>query len=78
MYHHGFGVSENNDGAQQWYQLAANQGHPAALFKVAVCHEYGYGVVQNFGESIHWCKRAKAAGHTAAEYKLCEFATLIQ
>ena len=74
MYHHGFGVAENNAGAQRWYQLAANQGH-TAFFKVAVCHEYGYDVVQNFGEAIHWYKRAKAAGHTAAEYKVSEFAT---
>jgi TPR repeat protein len=72
---HGFGVAENNAGTQRWYQVASNQGHPAALFKVADCHEYGYDAVENLAEAIRWYKRTKAAGHTAAEYKLLEFTT---
>jgi len=54
----------------RWYQLAAAQGHPRALYFVAFCHEEGRGVRKNKAAAIRWYRRAQAAGYTDAASKL--------
>ena len=66
MYHDGEGVARDDAEALRWYQLAAAQGYPTALYNVAVFHEDGEGVRKNKAEAICWYKRAKAAGDPEA------------
>ena len=62
MYCSSFGVARDHAEALRWCQLAAAQGHPAALYNVAFCHEKGYGVRWNKAEAIRWYRLAQAAG----------------
>jgi TPR repeat protein len=67
MYHHGQGVDRDRFEELRWYQLAAAQGNPQALFEVAECHERGRGGVRhNKAEAIRWYRRAQAAGYPDA------------
>jgi TPR repeat protein len=36
MYYYGFGIAEDITEAQRWYQLAATQGYPEALHRIAL------------------------------------------
>ena len=54
-------VAQDYVEALRLYQLAAAQGLPRALSKVAHCHEKGYGVAADAAEAIRWCRRAQAA-----------------
>ena len=72
MYYYGLGVAQDPTEALRWYQLAAAQGHPTALYNVAVCHENGQGVRKNKAAAIRWYRRAQAAGDTDAADKLQE------
>ena len=71
MYYLGFGVVEDNVESQRWYQLAAAQGVPVALYWIAYCHmrrfEGGGGTAD---EAICWFRRAQAAGHSDAACKV--------
>ena len=76
MYGCGVGVAQDYAEALRWYQLAAAQGHPGALYMVAECHEYGYGICKNKAEAIRWYRRALAAGLYYAEdclQRLCAY-----
>ncbi len=66
------GVMYEQDCAEalRWYQLAAAQGHPQAMYWVAFYHECGYGVPKNVAEAIRWYRRAQAAGHPYTAAKL--------
>ena len=70
MYYLGQGVAEDNAEALRFSQLAAAQGHPSALCRVALCHEKGWGVAADVAEAIRWYRRAQAAGDTPAAGKL--------
>jgi hypothetical protein len=50
----------------RWFQLAAAQGHPNALFIVGLMHELGHGVPADNAEAIRWYRRAAEAGHRQA------------
>jgi TPR repeat protein len=52
--------------ALRWFQLAATQGYPHALFYVGLMHELGHGMLADNAAAIHWYKRAAAAGHPRA------------
>jgi TPR repeat protein len=54
--------------ALRWFQLAATQGHPDALFASGLMHELGHGVPVNGAEAILWYSRAAAAGHCRATH----------
>ncbi len=57
--------------ALRLYQLAAAQGHPYAMFNVAVYHELGRGgVCQNKAEAIRWYRRALVAGYFLSKFSL--------
>ena len=70
MYDGCFGVAQDHTEVLRWFQLAAAQGHPVALFNVAVFHEYGRGVRENQAEAIRWYRRAQAAGSPDAADEL--------
>lgn len=56
--------------AIRWFQLAAAQGDPHALFCVGLMHEYGHGVPADNFEAIRWYRRAADAGHRRAVLRL--------
>jgi TPR repeat protein len=65
--YHGHIVVRDFTEALRLYQLAAAQGYPQALYKVAECHEHGLGgVPKNKVEAIRWYRRAQAAGNPNA------------
>ncbi len=64
------GIARDYAEALRWYQLAAAQGYPAALFNVAVFHEKGLGIPVDEAAAIHWYKRAQAAGDPGAAAKV--------
>jgi uncharacterized protein len=69
MYDHGCGVDQDSAEALRLWQLAAAQGLPWALYRIAVCHEKGRGGVRkNKAEAICLYRRAQALGvHAAAD-----------
>jgi len=52
--------------ALRLYQLAAAQGLPKALHRVAYCHDRGFGVAADVAAASRWYRRAQAAGHPFA------------
>ena len=68
MYQGGFCASSQYDETLRWFQLAAAQGHPDALFAVGLMHELGHGVPADGAEAIRWYRRAAAAGHRRAAH----------
>ena len=60
------GVARDDAEALRWFQLAAAQGHPVALYWVAYCHGQGLGVAADVAEAIRWYRRAQAAGEPRA------------
>jgi len=62
MYCCGNGVAQDYTEALRWWQLAAAQGFPAALYYAARCHENGDGVAADVSKAIRWYRRAQAAG----------------
>ena len=56
--------------ALRWFQLAATQGYPPALFSVGLMHELGHGLLADNAAAIGWYKRAAAAGHSRASFCL--------
>ena len=57
MYDKGYKVSENPSEALRWYTLAANSGHPKALFNIAVMHFNGRFGEQNIGLVVEWAMK---------------------
>jgi TPR repeat protein len=68
MYQGGFCASSQYDETLRWFQLAAAQGHPDALFASGLMHELGHGVPADGAEAIRWYRRAAAAGHPRAAH----------
>ena len=67
-----FGVGSDLDHAQavQWYGKAAEQGHCAAQFHLALMYAQGKGVVRDEAAALMWLGRAAEAGHGGAQYHL--------
>ena len=68
MYQGGLCASSQYDETLRWFQLAAAQGHPDALFASGLMHELGHGVPADGAEAIRWYRRAAAAGHPRAAH----------
>jgi TPR repeat protein len=62
MYRYGWYVAPDHTEALRCYQLAAAQGFPKAIERVAYCHQHGIGVPADPTEAIRWYRRAQAAG----------------
>ena len=70
MHEGGYCLPSQHAEALRWFQLAATQGYPRALFSVGLMHELGHGMLADNAAAIHWYKRAAAAGHPRASYCL--------
>ena len=61
------------DEALKWVILAAEQGHPEALWQKATCYRYGdCGLKQDIKEAVKWYRRAAEAGNPWAKDALKE------
>lgn len=67
-----FGAGSHVDHAQasQWYRKAAEQGHCAAQFHLALMYAQGKGVARDETAALLWLRRAAEAGHGGAQYHL--------
>ena len=66
VYEGGHCLPSQHAEALRWFQLAATQGYPPALFSVGLMHELGHGMLADNAAAIHWYSRAAAAGHLRA------------
>jgi TPR repeat protein len=62
VYYDGCVVALDFVEALRWWQLAAAQGHPAALFFVGQCYERGHGVRKCKAAAIRFYSRVQEAG----------------
>lgn len=71
-----FGELVARDAAEafKWYKLAGDQGHPDALYSLAICYEDGNGVEQDFQEAYKYylltCNFASGGLYESAEANL--------
>ncbi len=75
MYDHGQTVKRSYRTAAQWYERAAQQGHPGAQFNLGFMLYNGSGeeddpVAQNYSAAAAWLTRAAASGIGEAKYML--------
>ena len=60
MYAYGRGVTQDDQNAVSWYQLAAKQGHGGAQIALAKHYEEGLGVAQDDLRAYMWANVAAA------------------
>jgi uncharacterized protein len=72
MYHQGLGVATNVDAAAEWYQKAAQGGHPAAANNLAVMYSTGRGyiIAQYDDLAMHWYTASSEGGNVNAKFNL--------
>jgi hypothetical protein len=57
----------------QWTKKAAEQGHAAARYNLAMCYAAGgQGIEKNQNEAIRWLKKAAAQGDADAKQLLSQ------
>lgn len=67
MYEAGQGISRDTAKAFEWYQKAAEQGHPQAEFKVASFYDMGVSIPVDKDSAMEWYLKAKKDGVAEAE-----------
>src|SRR5579863_2383923 len=70
MYYDGRGVSKDHLEAARWYQMAANQGLPKALFDLGYMYEHGEGVQQDLPKADKLYRDAADRGDKYAQRAL--------
>jgi TPR repeat protein len=70
MHRDGLGVEQNYEEAANYYRMAADQGHIAAMFSMAAMYETGEGVAQNYEEAFRWYRLAAGQGHPSSQNNL--------
>lgn len=70
-YFSGEGVAAKNPAeALKWLELAANQGHADACYKLGILYRTGLGVLQNFETAFQWFELAAKQNHADAQYDI--------
>ncbi len=64
------GLAKNPAEALKWLELAANQGHSGARYKLGILHRTGLGVIQNFETAFRWLELAAKQNHADAQYDI--------
>ena len=70
LHKEGWGTDKDMKKAFDYYQKAALQDHPGALFEMGWFYQTGENVTQNYGEAIKWYEKAADKGHPPAMYAL--------
>lgn len=63
MYHYGYGVPVSYPRARTWFERAANQRHPYALYNLGIMYRDGLGVSVDFGQAATYFMAAREAGY---------------
>ncbi len=58
LYENGLGTSRNLQMAMTWYQSAAAQGEPMAMYNVGLLYEAGAGVTRDDAEALAWFRKS--------------------
>lgn len=69
-HYYGKGVSKDPQHAAKLYLSAADKGHVAAQYHLAVAYGNGIGVEKNEQEALRWLQVAAAQGNFDAQYNL--------
>ena len=70
LYFRGLGVPRDYVEARRWLRPAAEQGHPAAQWRLCRIYARGLGVDKDHAEAKAWCREAAEAGHVAGQDEL--------
>ena len=54
--------------AMKWFQKAAQQGDPGAMYRIGYLYHMGQGVQKSIPESARWFIKSAAAGFAVAQY----------
>lgn len=66
------GLTQSRDEARAWYERAAAQNHPVALYNLGLYYDKGLGVTQDRTRALDYYKRGAAAGDAKAAYNAGE------
>jgi hypothetical protein len=67
MHEKGEGMAKDMVVAAQWYRRAAERGHAAAEYRMAVGYAFGLGdLPKDEAESLNWLRRSACHGHKKA------------
>lgn len=69
-YFNGDGVEKNLESAYDWYEKAANEGHPSAAFNIAYSYYSGNGREQDFEKAFKYISVPAREGMPQALYML--------
>lgn len=64
------GVDKDQSEASRWYVMAAQGGHPQAMYEVSMRYRHGLGLTKNDAEADLWRQRAASAGIPEAQYEM--------
>ena len=76
-YQNGQGVSEDQQEAFKWYELAAKQGHPQAQANLGWMYEKGQGTPQDYQKALQWYRLAAGQDVVEAQFNLGFMLSLI-
>jgi TPR repeat protein len=66
LYANGFGVTQDNGKAREWYEKGADKGHVVAMFNLGVLYRDGKGVTQDYAKAREWFEKAADKGYANA------------
>jgi TPR repeat protein len=66
------GVTKDHEEANKWFRMAAEQGHPEALYSVGWSYFAGEGVERSVEDAAEWFEKASEAGHSKAMRQLAK------
>jgi TPR repeat protein len=70
MYYNGSGMEKDKRKAFEWFEKAADQGHPKAQYNLGVMYETGQVVIQDYHQAFKWLQKAANQGHADAQHNL--------
>ena len=68
MYAFGDGVPQSRIEARRWYEMAAAQEYPRALFNLGLYHDKGITVERNMARAVEYYRRGAKAGDSQSAY----------
>ncbi len=70
MYADGTGVTQSEQEAVKWYQLAAEQGDADAQYKLGLEYLVGEKVIQNYEEAFYWFDLGAKQGDSGSQIEI--------
>ena len=70
MYANGYGISQDDAEAVDWYRKAAEQGYADAQYNLGGMYSNGKGVLQDDAEAVTWWRKAAEQGDAYAQTNL--------